>query len=162
MIVGTGNIAKVLNDRPGAILFASGVSNSRCIDVTQFNREQALLREYFSFDNPECLFYFSSISVNFLHTPYTNHKLHMEHLVKRWCKNWNILRIGNLIGDTNPNTFVNAIKAKQAKGEEVQIYGEYRYMISKETLNLITDNLPLVGQNELTVTSHIKLVKDCL
>lgn len=156
MIVGHGNIARVLNDFPQAIFFASGVSNSQCINVGEFNREQALLREYFDEGKDKMLVYFSSISVNFLHTPYTNHKLHMEHLVKRWFPNYCIIRLGNISWDTNPNTFVNYLRAHP----DAVIKDEYRYMVDEKTLLLVTDNLPLTGQHEITITSTIKKVKE--
>lgn len=162
MIVGRGSLASILTDREGAIFFASGVSNSRCEDLTEFNRERHLLSTYWGENMTESLFYFSSISINFIDTPYTRHKLQMEKHVREWFKNYNIIRIGNIEGDTNPNTFVNYIKARQWRGLSVEIKDEYRYMIDQKTLTLITQSLPLVGQNEITVTSTVKKVKDYL
>ena len=39
MIVGNGNIAKVLKDRDDLVFFASGVSNSSCTDEKEYERE---------------------------------------------------------------------------------------------------------------------------
>lgn len=159
MIIGAGNIASVLNDRLGCIFFASGVSNSQERDPVVFEREYDLLMR-----QPKvfCLFYFSTISINFTFTPYTLHKRTMEKVIHEHFENYNILRIGNLVGDTNPNTFVNFIRDKRAKGEPVEILDQYRYMLEKKDLLLMTDNLPLTGKNIITVTSHIKKVVDCI
>jgi hypothetical protein len=61
MIVGRGDIASVLNDREGAIFFASGVSNSTETNQSEYWREMELLDKQ---DRNKCLFYFSSISVD--------------------------------------------------------------------------------------------------
>ena len=159
MIIGSGNIARVLNDREGAIFFASGVSDSSCRDHNIFKRETSLLS---SQDATKCLFYFSSINAEVKDTPYFRHKLHMEYFVHSWFPNHNIIRIGNLDWDTNPNTFLNFLRNKIAKGEPVEIKDEYRYMISKEQLLLLTDNLPLTGQNTINAFGTMKKVKDLI
>ena len=61
MIVGRGDIASILNDREGAIFFASGVSNSTETTQSEYWREMQLLDKQ---DKNKCLFYFSSISVD--------------------------------------------------------------------------------------------------
>jgi len=160
MIIGKGNVARVLNDREGAIFFASGVSNSQCTDESQYQREKDLLKvlhnSYLS------LFYFSSLALDTKLTRYYTHKIQMELLVKEHFKNYNIIRLGNLDWDENPHTFRNYIKSKQAIGEPVQIKDEWKYMISKEQLLLLTDNLPLTGKNEISIFGSMKKVKDCL
>jgi hypothetical protein len=164
MIIGSGDIASVLNDRKGAIFFASGVSNSQCNDEDQYIREVDLLWNLHA-DNDYtklCLFYFSTISLFTTGTRYTYHKFEMERMVRTFWPNHNIIRIGNIDWGKNPNTFINAIKAKQAKGEPVEIRDEWKYMISKEQLLLLTDNLPLKGQNTISVFGDMKRVKDCL
>lgn len=161
MIVGSGNIAKCLTDRDGAIFFASGVSNSRCEDLRQFIRERDLLFQLMGVSR--CLFYFSSIGViNWQQSAYLNHKLNMENYVKENFPFYVILRIGNLIGDTNPNTFINYIKDRQAKGLSVEIKDELRYMIDGATLNMLCQTLPLDQKIELTVATKIAKVRDLL
>jgi len=158
-IIGEGNIAKVLNDRDGAIFFASGVSNSSTKDRKAFEREFNLLARQ---PQDKCLFYFSTISRYYGSSEYVIHKIVMERAVKKWFENYNIIRIGNLEGDTNPNTFLNALRAKRDAGEPVEILDEYRYMISKEQLLLLTDNLPLIGKNEINAFGTMAKVKDLL
>ena len=111
MVIGGGDVASILNDRDGAIFFASGVSNSNETRESEFMREIELLDKQ---DKTKCLFYFSSISVDSIEkitvNKYLQHKLRMELLVKSNFKNYNIIRIGNITWGDNPNTFINYIK----------------------------------------------------
>jgi len=154
----------MLTDRLGALFFACGVSNSSLeANDAQFKREIKLLEEAarkneFNF----CIFYFGSISIFYKDTPYTSHKKKMEQLIRSNFNNYNIIRIGNLTWDTNPLTFINAIKAKKENGEPFEILDEYRWMINKEELLLLTNNLPLFGQNEINVFGKMAKVKDLI
>lgn len=162
MIIGKGDIASILNDREGAIFFASGVSNSSEKDETQFDREISLLLQQ---DKTKCLFYFSSISVDNLQKKsnrYLQHKIKMEELIKSNFENYNIIRIGNISWGSNPNTFINYIKNKISKGEPVEIKDEYKFVIAKEQLLLLTDNLPLIGQNTICVFGKMAKVSDLI
>lgn len=161
MIVGRGDIASVLNDRQGVIFFVSGVSNSSEIRDSEFMREIELLDKQ---DRTKCLFYFSSISVDDTQkvssNKYLQHKLRMEMLIKSNFKNYNIIRIGNITWGTNPNTFINYIKNKKSKGEFVQIKDEYKYIIDRDQLVMLTNNLPLIGQNTICVFSKMAKVSE--
>jgi hypothetical protein len=161
MIVGRGDIASVLNDREGATFFVSGVSNSNEIRDSEFMREIELLDKQ---DRTNCLFYFSSISVDDIQkvssNKYLQHKLRMEMLIKSNFENYNIIRIGNITWGTNPNTFINYIKNKKSKGEPVQIKDEYKYIIDRDQLVMLTDNLPLNGQNTLCVFGRMAKVSE--
>jgi hypothetical protein len=159
MIVGSGNIAKCLTDRHGAIFFASGVSNSRCEDPKLFQRERDKL---YLFGPMKCLFYFSSIGVNFETSAYFNHKKDMEEMVRCFFPQHVILRIGNLIGDTNPNTFINYINSRKAQGLSCDIKDEYRYMIDPVMLNTLCQTLPLDQKIELTVATRIAKVRELI
>ena len=161
MIVGKGDIASVLNDREGTIFFASGVSNSNETNDSEFMREIELLDKQ---DRTKCLFYFSSISVDDNQkvggNKYLQHKLRMETLIKSNFENYNIIRIGNITWGSNPNTFINYIKNKIKNGEPVEIKDEYKYMIDKEQLVLLTNNLPLIGQNQISVFGRMAKVAE--
>ena len=159
MIVGRGDIASVLNDRDGAIFFASGVSNSNETRESEFMREIELLDKQ---DKTKCIFYFSSITVDDMskNSQYLQHKRNMELLVKSNFENYNIIRIGNITWGSNPNTFINYIKNKKSKGESVEIKDEYKYVIDKEQLVLLTDNLPLTGQNTICVFGRMAKVAE--
>jgi hypothetical protein len=163
MIIGRGDIASILNDREGAIFFVSGVSNSNETRESEFMREMELLDTQ---DRTKCLFYFSSISVDdvekVIGNKYLQHKRRMELLIKSNFQNYNIIRIGNIAWGSNPNTFINYIKNKIKNGEPVEIRDEYKYMIDKAQLVLLTDNLPLTGQNQISVFGRMAKVKDLL
>ena len=159
MIVGRGDIASVLNDRDGAIFFVSGVSNSNETRESEFMREIELLDKQ---DKTKCIFYFSSIALDDVskNSQYLQHKRNMELLVKSNFENYNIIRIGNITWGSNPNTFINYIKNKKSKGESVEIKDEYKYVIDKEQLVLLTDNLPLIGQNTICVFGRMAKVAE--
>lgn len=163
MIVGKGDIASVLNDRDGIIFFASGVSNSNEVREEEFVREKTLLLEQ---DKNLCLVYFSSIAIDikekYNNSRYLKHKKEMEDLVKSNFKNYTIIRIGNISWGSNPNTFLNYIKNKIKNKEAVHILDEYKFMLDKEQLLLLTDNLPVSGQSEISVFGKMKKVKDLL
>lgn len=158
-IIGNGDIAKALKDRKGAIFFASGVSNSSCRDEYQFAKESKILLAQ---PRDKCLFYFSTISRYYSWSPYIEHKKRMETLVQQFFENFNIIRIGNIDWGINPHTFLNALQAKKAKGEPFEIFEEFRYMISKNELLLLTNNLPLTGKNEINAFGRMALVKNLL
>ena len=161
MIIGTGDIASGLHDRDGAIFFAAGVSNSSEKRESEFLREYDLLSQQ---DKSKCIFYFSSITIDDItkNNDYIAHKRKMELLIKSNFENYNIIRIGNITWGTNPNTFINYIKNKIKNGETVEIKDEYKYMIDKEQLVLLTNNLPLIGQNQISVFSRMAKVKELI
>jgi len=162
MIVGRGDIASILNDRDGAIFFASGVSNSKEINELEFLKEIDLLNKQ---DKSKCLFYFSSIAVDDgikKENRYIQHKANMESIIKSNFENYNIIRLGNITWGNNPNTFINYIKNKIRNGEPVEIKDEFRYLIDKEQLLLLTDNLPLIGKNTISVFGRMVKVNELL
>jgi hypothetical protein len=162
MIIGKGDVASVLNDREGAIFFASGVSKSSETNEAEFNREIELLGKQ---DRTKCLFYFSSIALDDsskVGNRYLAHKATMELVIKSNFPNYNIIRIGNITWGNNPNTFINYIRNKIKNGEPVEIKDEFKYLIDKEQLLLLTDNLPLIGQNTISVFGKMAKVKELI
>ncbi len=159
LIIGDGDIASVLKDREGALFFACGVSNSKNTDLREFKREKDLLLEC---PKSLCLFYFSTISIFYKESLYTNHKKRMELLIKSNFNNYNIIRIGNISWGKNPNTFLNYLRAKANANEPYEFLDEYRYLVSEEDLLLLTDNLPLKGQNEICIFGKMAKPKDLI
>lgn len=160
MIVGNGDIATALVDRKGILFFASGVSNSMCDDLAQFQREFDLIKHYK--DTKKCFVYFSTISIYDKHNKYTVHKTFMEDVVRSFFKNYCIIRIGNIDWGKNPNTFLNFIRNKIDKGETFEIRDEYKYMISRDQLTMITNSIPLFGQREICVFGYKAKVKNLI
>jgi hypothetical protein len=164
MIIGNGDIASVIKDRDGAIFFASGVSNSNESREEEYDRERNLL---LSQDKSKCIFYFSSIAIDFTDklekSRYLRHKKEMEDLIKANFENYNIIRIGNITWGNNPNTFLNFIKNKIKKNETVDIRnGELKYMLDKDQFSLITNNLPLNGKNQISIFGKVARVEDLI
>ena len=141
MVVGDGDIAKVLPDRDDYIWFASGVSNSLETRDSEFRTEKDLLFT-FADEREKKLIYFSTLSTLYKDSPYTRHKRKMEQYVKMW-PNHCIVRIGNIEFGNNPHTIINFFKDKIKRGEPFEIQDEYRYLTSKEEflywLNMIPD-----------------------
>lgn len=163
-IIGSGDIASALKDREEFIFFAAGVSNSSESDEAQYDREKKRLRRDVEIARSTGMHfvYFSSIACFFSITRYTVHKMEMEMLIREYCPHYTIIRIGNILWGSNPNTFINFIRNKKAKGQFVQIRDEWKYVISKDQLRFVTDNLPRYGQNEISVFGEMKKVKDCI
>lgn len=159
MILGKGDVASVLTDHPDLVIFASGVSNSSCTDPKQFEREYNLLKEQ---DRFKTLIYFSSIHVDQKFTPYFLHKLNMERFINMYFQNHNIIRIGNIDWGTNPNTFLNYLKHRIKHKLPVEIVDEYKYMITKNDLNMLVQSLPKKGKNKISAFSYMAKVKDLL
>lgn len=160
MIIGNGSIAKLLNDRKGFTFFASGISNSKSdCSIPERNREHELLANEIEKANSkkQMFVYFSTISIFFSHSEYAYHKKFVEMAVKHDAKNYCIIRLGNIWECTNPYTFINAYKNKPYEPKD-----EYRYMISKEQLNFITDNLPRTGKHEISIFGEALKVSECI
>ncbi|WP_415325251.1 hypothetical protein [Chryseobacterium sp. MMS23-Vi53] len=116
MIIGSGLIANSLKniDSDENLFFASGVSNSLETRSAEFEREFSLLKNSIEKSSNSKLIYFSTLSVNDLskqNSHYVLHKLKIEDYIKAHCKNYLILRIGNIVGNGgNPNTLFNYLK----------------------------------------------------
>jgi hypothetical protein len=164
MIIGNGSIAKLLNDRDGFVFFAAGLSDSQMQwDIEKTREEGKRIGEEFgrSSARGHMFVYFSTISIFTHQTPYTKHKLWIEATIKiiGEAGDWpyTIIRLGNVWECTNQKTFINAYKRQPYEPRD-----EYKYMISKEQLNFITDNLPKTGKHEISIFGEMVLVKDAL
>lgn len=138
MIIGNGDIAKVLNDREDRIYFASGVSNSLESRESEFRREKDLLMEQ---DYTKHVVYFGSLSIFYSNSLYTQHKKRMEQYVKMF-PHYTIIRLGNIDWGTNPHTIINHFKEQRSRGETLDIQNAYRYIIDKEEFLHWIDLIP--------------------
>lgn len=151
MILGRGDIASVLTDKPDRIYFASGVSNSSCTDWHEFQREKKLLLEQNRFQR---LVYFSSLCIYYSDTPYSKHKLQMEAMAKRTFNEYTIIRLGNITWGKNPNTLINYLSINpQAERKDV-----YRYLIDKDEFLHWMDMIPDFN-TEMNITGKLTNVK---
>ncbi len=113
MIIGKGLIAKSLEgyDREGVVFIAAGVSNSKCFDAKEFDREKMLVKELVELHPDKKIVYFSTLSILdpvMKHNPYVINKLYLEHFISENCNSYTIVRTSNLVGrGGNPNTIFN-------------------------------------------------------
>jgi len=141
MIVGNGDIAKVLLDREDYIYFASGVSNSRETRESEYQREKNLLLRQ---PKDKRLVYFGTLACFYNSTTrYAQHKREMETLVKTHFDQYTIVRLGNITWGTNPYTIINSFRAMRRDKTEIQVQDTSRYLVTKKEflhwINLIPD-----------------------
>jgi len=137
-IIGTGDIASVLEVKDGIRYFVSGVSNSREDRESEYDRERELLQ---SQDKDLRLVYVSSISVFDGESRYYKHKREMEDIVKTFPK-YCIVRIGNISWGTNPNTIINYLKNRVDQQEPIQIQDVFRYVVNEEEFLYWVEMIP--------------------
>jgi len=137
VVIGDGDLAQALKkvDRPDLLLFASGVSNSRCRDEAEYNREVRLLLQQ---DRRAHIVYFSSLAVMWSDTRYFRHKRYMEVLIHENFPMWTIVRLGNIDFGKNPNTLINYLRSHR----KAPIKDEWRYVCSEDELLHWVERIP--------------------
>lgn len=160
MIIGRGNIARVLEDRNDLVFFASGVSDSSCTSNYEYNREVSMLSQI---DPSAHVVYFSNLGVYYKNDKYTNHKKDMELRIKNRFKYYTIVRIEVCTWVNNPTTILNVFKKKIENNEEIEIQDTYRYVLSLgEFLHWIR-LIPANRSNEMNILGtrmHITQIVD--
>lgn len=153
MVIGNGDIAKVLTDRDNITWFASGVSNSKEKDVRCYEREIKLLMCQ---DRQRHLVYFSSLCIYYADSEYARHKRVMEKAIRNHFTSFTIVRLGNIDWGTNPNTIINYFKAHpDAPAQEV-----YRHIIDLKEFTYWMDMIKPGVQNEMNLPGKMVWVPD--
>ena len=137
MIIGSGQLAKAFQKselKQEVCIFASGVSNSSCKDINQFERERNLLVNILKNNGDKKFVYFSSCALSASEYPkndYYKHKVNMENIIKKYSDNYYIFRIPQLFGDLiSHKTLINFIYKSIEYNHKFNIYDEaYRYVI---------------------------------
>ena len=127
MIIGKGSIASVLEDRDDLVFFASGVSNSSCIDEKEYEREFNLLK---TVPTDKHVVYFSNLGVYYKQDRYTQHKRDVEEYIRNNYTSYTIVRIEVCEWVKTPNTILNVFKRQLAEGIEPKIQDTTRYILS--------------------------------
>ena len=142
MVIGNGLMAKAFVsylENNGVIIFASGVSNSSISEnKLSFQREENLLNEYLKFEDKKFIYFSTcSISDDSKKTPYIEHKIRMENIIKKNHNNYLIFRLPLVIGHSdNKNTFFNNIKSKISLGQTITVFENLtRYIIDVDDLS---------------------------
>lgn len=147
MVVGNGQLAKAFfsyNNNDGIVIFASGVSNSNCIDSLQFKREKDLLTTILNNNQDKKIVYFSSCALSSNDYPkneYYMHKAEMEARVRQFSNKYYIFRIPQLFGELIPHgTLINYIYGAIKDNMNFTVYDNaYRYVIEiNDVVKLVT------------------------
>ena len=139
MIIGNGDIARAIVDRPEFTYFAAGVSNSAETRDSEYNREYDLL---VSQDHSAHLVYFSSLCVFYADTVYAKNKRDTEYIIRHRFKRHTIIRLGNITWGTNPHTLINHLRAQHAMGFPLDIQDTRRVVHSLDEFHWALDNIP--------------------
>jgi len=131
MVVGTGLLGeeskKYFAKRDDILVFASGVSNSQCVDKNQFIRENILLSEHLNnHKDVNCFIYYSTISIedkSMSNSQYIKHKINMETLVSSH-KNPYIIRLGQIASNNlgNPNNILNYLTMSIKSNKNIEVW----------------------------------------
>lgn len=166
MIIGNGNIAKVLKpvDKENLVYFASGVSNSSCVDEKEYKRERDLMLTV-PFD--QHIVYFSNLGIYYKNDRYTQHKIDTEEFIRNNYKSYTIARIEVCTWVKTPTTILNVFKSQLSKGIEPQIQDTTRYVLSLEEflywLRLIKpgvrDEMNILGE-KMSIYSIVEKIKN--
>jgi hypothetical protein len=161
MIIGNGDIAKVLwevDDDENVIYFASGVSNSKCEDEAQYQRERDLLSGQ---PKDKHLVYFSSLALHYNEkTRYARHKTIQEAYINRHFTTYTIFRIGNITWGDNPYTIINYFKQKMAKLEPIEVEEAYRYLLTREELLAACKKINKNGRETIDLSGRMIKISD--
>ena len=142
MVIGNGLLANTFRkyeDSDSIIIFASGVSNSKEINKSEFKREFDLLKTMLVFKETKKIIYFSTCSVldiTLTESNYVKHKKNIEGFIIFNFKYYLILRIPNIVSNNkNLNTSFNFFKNKLLNNDEI-ICDKYatRYYIDIDDL----------------------------
>lgn len=139
MIVGNGMIATAFESlhygkNDNVVIFASGVSNSKEIDTSEFAKEKELLTQHLIQNTNRKFIYFSTCSIydaTLADSPYVKHKKDMEELIKNHSNNFVIFRLSQVVGKTkNRNLIVNFIYYKMLEDQLITVWkGSKRNLI---------------------------------
>jgi nucleoside-diphosphate-sugar epimerase len=136
MIIGTGQLARafISADVNETCIFASGVSNSNCINENEFFREKKLIQETIKNLGKKKIVYFSSCALSAHHykkNQYYLHKKNMELLIKKYTNNYYIFRLPQLFGSFLPHkTLVNFLYNCIENNHNFEVFDNaYRYVI---------------------------------
>ncbi len=159
MIVGNGNIARVIKDVPNITFFASGNSNSGCTDEMEFEREINLL---LTMPVDRHLVYFSSLGIYINNNPHFEHKKRVEDIIKYRFKSYTIVRIGIIEWGKNPTTIHNVFKRKLANNEPIEIQDTYRWLNTLEEFKYWLSKIRIGEREEMNITGKLIKVSEIL
>jgi nucleoside-diphosphate-sugar epimerase len=159
LVIGNGQLANVFQKselRDNACIYASGVSNSTCTDIKQFDREKDLLIDTLNKNTNKKFVYFSSCALSADEYPkndYYRHKANMEDIIKEHSKSYYIFRIPQLFGDLILHkTLINFIYKSIEHDHKFNVYDEaYRYVIEIHDVKKLVEEYLNSSESCITV-----------
>ncbi len=146
MIVGNGMLAQAFEKYEHTnhvIIFASGVSNSREIDDSAFEREKSLLLYSMNLYPDTTFVYFSTCSImdpSMTDSRYVLHKLEMENIIQQHHEKFYIFRLPQVVGKTKSPTIIHFLYDKITAGESFDIWANStRNLIDVQDIVKIVD-----------------------
>ena len=169
MIIGNGQIASQFRDADLAsnlLIFASGVSDSNCVDLLHFNREKQLIRETID-KYPHLKFvYFSSCSLSqksCIVSTYYSHKREVENIIQESSRECLILRVPQIFSHPKVHTtLIHFLYHSIMHQKEFRLnYGATRYLLDVADVPLLVSELSLTHNVIIDVANPYKYsVKD--
>ena len=159
MTIGNGQLAKQFKSfekKDDVVIFASGVANSNCKDVNEFEREKTLLLHTLQNNREKKFVYFSSCALSakeYTLNDYYIHKQNMEKIIKEYSNKYYIFRIPQLFGEIKKHpTLINYLFYAIKEEKEISIYkGAYRYVIDIDDVLTIVTELVKHHKGEITL-----------
>lgn len=180
MIFGNGMMAKQFakyEHNNNVLIFASGVSNSREMQDSEFEREFNLLQKTIA-NNPKNHFVYFGTSSMYdpmsRNSPYVLHKLDMEQYVIENCESYNIFRISQVIGRANNPTLVNFIVNNIIYDKEFDVWAcATRNLIALDDVYKIIDYIlvnkininqvvNVANSHNISVVDFVHIVEDVI
>ena len=159
MIIGNGNIASVLKDRDDLIFFASGVSDSSCLDENKYKREFDLLK---TIDVNQHIVYFSNLGIYYKKDRYTKHKIDIENYIRSNFKYYTIVRIEVCEWVKNETTILNVFKRKIKEGSKIEVLDTFRYVLSLEEFLYWIELIQSKQKNEMNILGKKMSIQNIL
>jgi nucleoside-diphosphate-sugar epimerase len=182
MIIGGGLIARAFeekyHDAHDVVIFASGVSNSQCSEVKEFERDKKMINDALTQYAHANFIYFSTTSLfdeNLQSSPYVEHKRGIENflLTHPTSSRILILRLPIVAGVTqNQHTLLNFLVDKISSGSEFKVFAKaFRNIIDIQDVvkicnALINSNSPrgialnLCNPKSIKMTDLVPLIED--
>lgn len=156
MIVGTGFIGSALNDVPGCVLYAAGVSNPTCTDPAEYARDLERLETALLL--PGRFVYVSTASE--ADSDYVSFKRKAEKAVLARGDSV-VVRVPTVAGRcSNPHTLLNWLWHRISRGERFDLWPFAKRNIV--TVGRVADQIERIAQSRATGIVTIRHPKDYL
>ncbi len=150
-------MASAIIDDDRFVFFVSGVSDSTCEDNEQYQRE----RTYLNNINPRAhIFYFSTLSVFYNESRYTQHKELMERSIRSNFNFYTIVRIGNIVWGKNKYCMIPFFKDLHKRGGTPDIQDVYRNILTIEEFQYWMELFKQDPPKEASITGRLMKVNE--